>query len=171
MLDWGESGGQLIGFLEQNGLALLTIVVFLKAAGVPIPIPGDVLIVAFGAMCIRISLPLLVPLVSLSLATLAGALVLFIVVRRMGRGAVDRHGRRVGLTPGRLHHAETMIQDRGWWGIAVGRATPGLRLTTAVAAAVFNVHARTFASAAGAGAVAEVGICLLLGALIGVTVA
>jgi membrane protein DedA with SNARE-associated domain len=154
-------------WLVHYGLAVLCLLVFVKAAGIPIPIPGDLLMVAVGALVSygQIAFPL--ALGSLTLATACGAFLLFGIVRRAGHQRVQRYGQRVGLTPARLGQAEQKVKTGGWWAITIGRALPGVRLVTTVAAGLFEVPSRTFASATSVAAILEVGVCLLLGVLIG----
>jgi membrane protein DedA with SNARE-associated domain len=154
-------------WLVQGGLAVLCVLVFIKAAGIPIPIPGDLLIVAVGTLVSYGQVDFPVALGSLALATACGAFVLFGVVRRAGHQRVQRYGQRVGLTQARLGQAEQRVKTGGWWAITIGRTLPGVRLVTTVAAGLFEVPGRTFASATSVAAILEVGVCLLLGVLIG----
>jgi hypothetical protein len=88
--------------------------------GIPLPNPSDFLVIFAGTMADR-SLPRLVLFfVALTIASGVGASGLYAIVRRGGRPLVERFGSYVHLGPEQLSRS-------GWGGIAVGRATPGLR--------------------------------------------
>jgi membrane protein DedA with SNARE-associated domain len=154
-------------FVESWGLLVVALLLFVKACGVPLPIPGDLLIFSAGILVAEGVISGWLALIVLSLATLAGASTLFVVMRRVGRKRVDRYGHYVGLTDARLTSFEQRLSRRRWWTITVGRCVPGFRVATVVASVILDVPRRLFFSAAAAGAVIEVGICLLLGMLIG----
>ena len=109
--------------LELYLLLLLCILLFLKSAGVPLPIPGDLLIVGVGAWSAQgSSVTFGLALTSLSIATAAGALVLYGVVRRVREARVKAYARRVGLTTQTVANIVREIGEQGF--IVSGRDTP-----------------------------------------------
>ncbi len=168
---WTSTAQALALFFQQYGLVVVTLLLFLKSAGLPVPLPGDLLMLVIGSIAVQQGVPLGIAWVAFSVATFGGAMVLFSMIRRAGRGRVSHFGRYVGLTDERIEQAEVQIRARGWWAVAIGRVVPGVRLATAVAAATFKVHPSTFASAAAVSAVVEVGVCLVVGATIGPSIA
>jgi membrane protein DedA with SNARE-associated domain len=111
-------------------------------AGVPLPVPGDVLMLLVGERAAAHALPLWLAVVGLEVVVIIGASVLFFAARGPARALVTRFGPRVGLTPQRLDRASSVIEGGGKAAIAVGRATPSLRTLTVLAAAVSSVPAR-----------------------------
>ena len=99
--------------LLQFGLGVLCVLVFVKAAGVPLPIPGDLLIVWVGTYVASGQIAFPVALFSLALSTVCGAFLLFVLVRRAGHHRVHHYGPRVGLTPARLTQAEHKVKTGG----------------------------------------------------------
>jgi membrane protein DedA with SNARE-associated domain len=168
---WGSTTDALANLFYQYGIFVMSLLLFLKAAGVPVPLPGDLLMLVIGSQLSQAGVPLWTAWSAFSLATFGGAMVLFLALRHFGRRSVADYGHYVGLTSERVAQAEEQIRQRGWWALTIGRMLPGVRLATAVAAATFDVAMGTFASAAGAGAVLEVGVCLILGATIGPAIA
>jgi hypothetical protein len=113
--------------LAKHSFGAILLVVIIEEVGIPLPNPSDFLVIFAGTMADR-SLPRLVLFfVALTIASGVGASGLYAIVRRGGRPLVERFGRYVHLGPEQLARAEALLSRSGWGGIAVGRATPGLR--------------------------------------------
>ena len=136
----------------------MSLLLFLKAAGVPVPLPGDLLMLVIGSQLGQAGIPLWTAWSAFSIATFAGAMVLFMALRHFGPAFGLRQYGHYGGPPPTGHQAEKQIRQRGWWALTIGRMLPGVRLATAVAAATFDVATGTFASAAGVGAMLKVGV-------------
>jgi len=111
------------------GLLLLT------EAGLPIPIPADLLMLLLGERVSAGALPLAGVLIALQAIAILGTLGLFWVVRGPGRQVLMRFGPKVGVTEARIERVSAMVAKRGTPAVALGRSTPGLRTVTVVAAA------------------------------------
>ena len=103
-------------------------------AGVPVPVPAELLILAVGARVSAGDLPLVAAVLAFEAVAVLGTAALFLVARGPGNAVVRRLGPRVGLSPARLGRATSPIERRGRVALAVGRATPGLRTLTVIAA-------------------------------------
>ena len=121
------------------GLPALVALLIAMEAGVPIPLPSDVLILVLGERTSAGRFPLLLVVVALELVAAVGTAVLFFAVRGPGRAVLDRVGPRLGLTAERLARAGGLLERRGTTALLVGRATPGLRTVTVVAAGTATV--------------------------------
>ena len=115
------------------GLPALTVVLIAMEAGVPIPLPSDVLILVLGERTSAGRFPLLLVVVALELVAAVGTAVLFFAVRGPGRSLLTTLGPRLGLTEARLARATGLLERRGPSALFIGRATPGLRTVTVVA--------------------------------------
>jgi membrane protein DedA with SNARE-associated domain len=104
-------------------------------AGVPVPIPGDVVMLLVGERVSAGALPLWLAVVALELVAVAGTATLFLLARGPARTLLARVGPRVGLTGARRARASALLERRGMPALATGRCTPGLRTVTVVAAA------------------------------------
>src|ERR1051325_9330179 len=89
-------------FLDTYGVAAACLVMLIKAAGVPIPIPGDVILLATAARAAEGKVLLWLAFVALLLALVGGGTVPFFLARGPARRLVMRHGHRIGLTSARL---------------------------------------------------------------------
>jgi membrane protein DedA with SNARE-associated domain len=112
---------------NSYGLAAVCLLMLGKAAGIPVPIPGDLILLATAARAAEGKLVLWQAFVWLLVAVVVGGTLQFAVARGPGRGLVYRFGRLAGLGPNRLDAAATAIQQRGKLSLALALLTPGLR--------------------------------------------
>src|ERR1700682_6267174 len=101
-------------------------------AGVPIPIPSDLVMLLVGERVAAGSFPLWLAVVGFEAVAVVGTTLLFLACRGPGHALVARLGPRVGLTEQRLARATALVERRGGPALAVGRGTPGLRTVTVV---------------------------------------
>lgn len=130
--------------LSTYGLAAVFLVLLVKEAGLPVPIPGDLIMLLAGIRAAQGQLVLWQVLLVLLIANLIGASLQFLLVRGPGRGAVYRVGRYVGLPPARLDRAAGGLQSRGARAVTVARITPGVRAAAAIAAGLAGLSYGTF---------------------------
>lgn len=157
----------LLLMLDSYGVGLLFAVLLLKEIGVPIPIPGDFLMLVAGARAAAGGLPLWGVLVSAFIAGIIGAFIQYLLARGPGRGFIYRFGKYVGLTPARLDKASNSIKGRGWVAVALGRALPGLRIGAVAACGLAAVPLATFLAGLTAGTILFVGFHTMLGYIAG----
>ena len=109
------------------GLLLLT------ETGVPIPIPGDLMMLLVGERSSAGELPLWVAVLALEIITVAGTVALFVASRGPARALIQRVGPRVGLTDERQQRIATLVGKPAT--VALGRMTPGTRTITVIGCA------------------------------------
>jgi membrane-associated protein len=167
-MDWWDAVRFAIqGFLDQHGVLAAFVLVLIEEAGMPVPVPGDFLMLVLGANARAGRVPLWEGVLALELATLIGATVLYFVARRAGRGLVFRYGRYMHLTPERLGRAEAWLSRRGSLAVVLGRLTPGLRVATAIAAGVFEMPFWNFLPSLALGGLLYILVYTLLGYFFG----
>jgi membrane protein DedA with SNARE-associated domain len=130
--------------LDSYGLVAVCVVLFLKGTGIPIPIPGDVLLLGTAAQTANGRFLLWQAFVAVLLAILLGSTVQFLLARGSGRRLVYRFGRHLGLTAGRLDAVAARVRRSGIIGIAVMVLTPGVRSAAIPACGLAAVPWRTF---------------------------
>ena len=123
------------------GVAAALVLLLPMEAGVPIPIPSDLLMLFIGQRAGAGEIPLWVAVLALEAVTLAGTAGLFLLVRGPAGSVLRRFGRRFGLTAERIARAENLLRRRGRNVLIVGRTTPGLRTLTVAAAAASGLSA------------------------------
>ena len=177
----GSSGGAGV-----SGLLGLLLVM---EAGVPVPVPSDLVMLLLGERVSAGALPLWLAAAALELVALAGTAALFLAARGPGRALLRRVGaRRTAPTPGRgsnreggrgregpraaVHRVLGRVRDdpdgRGVLpALVAGRTTPGLRTVTVVAAAGSGIRVGRALAALVAGSSLFLQAHLLLGYYLG----
>jgi membrane-associated protein len=131
-------------FLVQHGLLAAFIYLALEEGGLPIPVPGDFLMLALGARARDGDIVLWQVIAAMEAGTVLGSSLLYMLARRGGRGVVERYGSFIGLGPAQLDRAEGQLQRHGVIAVVLGRLLPGLRVLTAIACGIFRVPYRVF---------------------------
>jgi membrane protein DedA with SNARE-associated domain len=131
-------------FLNSYGLPAIFVLMLVKAAGVPIPVPADVVMLFTATRVVEGKLAVADAFLVLLTATVTGGLVQFILARGFGRGFLYRVGRYVGLTSARLDAATTTVKRGGMLAVALGIVTPGIRAATVAASGLANLPLRIF---------------------------
>jgi membrane protein DedA with SNARE-associated domain len=168
MVDWWtEVGLATSSFLNRHGLLAAFVFLLIEEAGVPVPVPGDVLMLILGVHAREGVVPLWQAVAVTWLGTMIGSTFLYFASRMAGRGLVYRYGRYIRLTPERLDSAERWLNRHGSRAVFLGRLVPGLRIVTAVACGVFDVPFTVFFPAMSLGALLYILVYTLLGYFLG----
>lgn len=139
----------LVILLRDNDEKALFLLLLVEEAGVPMPMPGDIVIAFVGYRASMGEMTVIEAAVSVVLAVLLGSTILYTLSRKLGRGLLFRYGRLVHLDEGKLRKIERWIQKRGPVMVLVGRLTPGLRTPTSIMAGVFEIPLHQFLFFAG----------------------
>jgi membrane protein DedA with SNARE-associated domain len=115
-----------------------------EESGVPIPVPGDFLMLALGVRARDGLIVLWQVIAAMEAGTVVGSSLLYLLARRGGRGVVVRYGPFIGIGPDKLDRAERQLQRYGATAVVLGRLLPGLRILTAIACGIFRVPYRVF---------------------------
>ncbi len=164
---WAEVRLALTTFLSEHGLFAAFVLLLIEEAGVPIPVPGDFLMLLLGVQARQGQVALWQVLLAMEGATVIGATLLYALSARAGRGLVYRYGRFIRLTPERLDRVERWLQRHGLVAVFVCRLVPGLRIVTAVACGVFSVSPWKFLPAMSLGGLLYIGAYVAAGYLFG----
>ena len=157
----------MLNSLARHSFGAVLLAVVIEELGLPLPIPTDFMIIFAGTTADR-SLPRLgLFYMALTAASALGASGLYAMVRRGGRPLVEHYGRYVHLGPEQLARAEALLSRSGWGGIALGRATPGLRYATVIACGLLKVSYPRFVTATLVGSSVYIAAFLALGAVFG----
>lgn len=133
-------------FLTLNIVLAPLLLLFIEECGLPLPVPGDVIIAYTGY---RLSLSPHGPaiwqaFVAAQLAALAGATVLFFLSRRWGQVIIIKLGKFIFLEEKHIRKAEQLFARWGILAIIFGRHIPGLRIPVTIFAATSNVKYPVF---------------------------
>ncbi|MHB8645280.1 MAG: DedA family protein [Thermomicrobiales bacterium] len=119
--------------------------ILIEEMGVPLPLPGDVLIAYAGGRAGRTPLDAIAVIGTVALATALGSSLLFLFARRCGPAMIGRAHRVLHLRPARVARVQVWFRERGAVAIVLGRLIPGLRTPTSVMAGLAHVPYRVFA--------------------------
>jgi membrane protein DedA with SNARE-associated domain len=140
---------------------------FVKEAGLPIPIPGDLLVLGAGVAAAADGATAPVELAAILAAGFLGGSVQFLLVRGALRGRVLAILTRVGVSRERLDRLAEWLRRRGIRGVAIARATPGLRIGAISASGIAALPFPVFLAGLVAGNTLFVGGHFALGFVLG----
>jgi membrane protein DedA with SNARE-associated domain len=149
-----------------SGLAAMVLLLPMEA-GIPIPLPADLVMFTVGERVGAGQFPLWLAVAAFEIIAVAGTTALFLACRGPAHRVIERYGPRIGLTGARVGRAAAFAEKRGRVGLAVGRATPGLRTLTVIAAGVSGVRGRRALPALILGSSVFLQLHLVLGLLLG----
>ena len=153
--------------MDALGLGGIAALLFVKEAGVPVPVPGDLVVLTAGVAAAGGSIDPVVGLVVIVVAGIAGGIVQFGLVRGPGRALLLGVLRRVGVPSARIDALAARMGRRGATGVAVARMTPGVRVVAIAAAAIAAIRFGRFAVGLTVGNAVFVGAHFALGFAVG----
>ena len=158
--------------MDSAALFGLIGLLLVKEAGLPIPIPGDLLVLgagvaAAGASAGGAGLPAPVILAGILAAGFIGGTIQFLLVRGALRGPLITLLGRLGLSRERLDGLADWLRRRGIRGVTIARATPGLRVGAISASGLAALPYPVFLAGLVAGNTVFVGAHFALGYLVG----
>src|SRR6185437_6622819 len=141
---WDLVGNAGNTFLAEHGVLAAFVYLAIEEAGVPIPVPGDFLMLTLGIRARDGAIVLWQVIAAMEAGTIVGSCLLYFAARRGGRGLADRYGRYIGIRREQLDRAEAQLARHGALAVVLGRLLPGLRVLTAIACGIFKVPFRVF---------------------------
>lgn len=151
---------------EPTALLAIAGLILIKEAGIPIPVPGDLVVIGAGVAANRGDLDPLVALVAIVLASIAGGIVQYGLLRSVARPLLLRLLGRLGSAE-RVDRQTERLRRGGTRSVALARSTPGVRIVAIAASALAGVPAATFVSGLAIGNALFIGAHFGLGYLIG----
>jgi membrane protein DedA with SNARE-associated domain len=118
------------------GLTIGVALLFVKETGVPIPVPGDLIVIGLGAATAQGAGHPLVALLLVVAATIVGGAIQFAILGGPARRVLIGLSQRLGLGEDRIERQAARLRGGGARSVAVARMTPGLRIV-AIAGAAF----------------------------------
>jgi membrane protein DedA with SNARE-associated domain len=132
-------GHNLLTLMASHGYLLLFVILLLEESGVPVPLPGDLLLLFTGSLVAQGTLSLAPIFLILIAAILIGSSILYTIAVRGGRPLLRRRGRWLRLKEERIDRAERWLEARPIRGVAMLRLTPGLRIYSTIVAGLLAV--------------------------------
>jgi membrane protein DedA with SNARE-associated domain len=153
----------LEAFLDSYGVAAACAVMLVKAIGVPIPIPGDVILLATAARAAEGKVLFWLAFVALLLALTLGGTLQFLLARGPARSLVIHYGHRLGLTEARLERVAARMRQGGLFGLSLAVLTPGVRTAVVPACGLTRFPIKIFVPGLALGSAVDLGLHFAIG--------
>src|SRR3990167_9742551 len=142
----------------------LFILVFLVEAGIPIPIPYDILILGAGYREVNF-LPIAIAVVS---GNLAGSTILYLISLKLGHPVLHKSVKFLNISEKRLNLVQSRFDRWGGFAIVLARLVPGLRFIATVLSGAFSIpYFKVFLPYLFLGSIIWVSLYWILGAFLG----
>ena len=135
--------------IRDLGLTGVFLLVAADALGIPIAAAAILLFAGFDVSSGHLSLVGVI--LAGTLGDLAGSMIAYTIGATGGHELLERHGRKLHITPGKLETAHRWFDARGAAVVAVGRLVPFVRTYIAYPAGVARMDIRRFVGATLAG--------------------
>ena len=153
--------------MDAVALAGLVALLFVKEAGVPVPVPGDLLVLGAGVAAAADPLAGLFALAAILVAGYAGGVVQFLLVRGGLRRLLLAVLTRLGVPRQRVESLADRLRRRGARGVALARVTPGVRVPAIAASGLAALPLPAFTGGLVVGNTAFVSAHFALGFAVG----
>jgi membrane protein DedA with SNARE-associated domain len=155
----------LLAWISQYGYVAVFGLLMLGIVG--LPVPDETLLVFSGYLISRGRFNPFFAFAAGFLGSACGISLSYIIGRSLGRRAVIRYGKHIGITAARLDRTHAWFEKTGEWLLAFGYFIPGVRHLTALVAGTSDLNFRVFAIFAWSGAAFWVASFLTLGYFVG----
>lgn len=157
----------LTSYLYQEKFPAVIVLLLAEEAGIPLPLPGDMLIAFSGYEIVKGELSLLYAYVMLLLSICVGSSILYAISYRFGEPLVLKIGKYIHIDEHKLRRVEHWFQKYGPWVIIIGRHIPGFRTVITVFSGIAKVKYKTFILSTLVTSVVWVPIYLFIGMKLG----
>jgi membrane protein DedA with SNARE-associated domain len=121
--------------VASAGLLVVVGLILVKEAGLPVPVPGDLVVIGAGVAASRGDLDPVTTLALIVVASIVGGAVQYALVRSVGRPILLRVLGRL-TSAERLDRQTERLRRGGVRSVAVARSTPGVRIVAIAASAL-----------------------------------
>jgi membrane protein DedA with SNARE-associated domain len=148
--------------------ALLAIIglILVKEAGIPVPVPGDLIVIGAGVAAGRGDLDPGVALIAIVVASIVGGVVQYGLLRSVARPVMLRLLERLGSVE-RVERQTDRLRRGGTRSVALARSTPGVRIVAIAASALAGIPAAAFVAGLAIGNALFISAHFALGYLLG----
>ncbi len=134
----------IVSFLGHQIYLAPVILLIVEESGIPIPVPGDIIIAFIGYEVSRGLIPYFVAFIMILCSVLIGASILYFLSTRYGERIIDKFGNSIHLDRDKLHSVEGKFKKYGPLVIIFGRHVPGFRIPITVFSGISKVTYKTF---------------------------
>ena len=161
----------MLAVLREHQYVTLFFVIAIEEAGVPLPVPGDLIIAYYGWRAAGDPLELAQVILVCALASTAGTLAPYALAIRFGHGIATRVAGWLDIPDSRIDQLMGRVERYGFRGVLVGRLIPGLRVAVSLVAGTAHLPIARFSPAVFVAAAIYWTGWVLLGAIVGPRIA
>jgi membrane protein DedA with SNARE-associated domain len=161
----------LIAAVTAHAYLTLFVVIAIEEAGVPIPVPGDLVIAYYGWRAAGDPFEIGRTIVTCAAASMVGTQIPYWLARRFGARILDKVAYWLDLDKAKIATLLTWIERHGFWAVLAARVIPGFRAAVSVVAGTARVPAPAFAGAVFVAGAIYWTLWVLIGAALGPRVA
>lgn len=166
---------ELLGWLAQTILAaavahayvVLFVVIAIEEAGVPLPVPGDLVIAYYGWRAAGDPFEITRTIVVCASASTAGTQLPYWLARRFGRSVAERAAFWLDLDMRNVDRLLVWVDRHRFGAVIVARLIPGLRVVTSLVAGTAKVPPLEFAAGVFIAGLIYWTLWVLLGVIVG----
>lgn len=155
----------IVAIVGKFGYGGIIVMMFLESSF--FPFPSEVVIPPAGYLAERGEMNFFLVVAAGILGSVLGALFNYWLALKMGRPALLRYGRYVGVTPTAFDRVEIFFNNHGIFGTFIGRLIPGIRQYISFPAGLARLPLLPFILATALGAGIWVVILAVIGYLVG----
>jgi membrane protein DedA with SNARE-associated domain len=161
----------VIGAVTAHAYLTLFVIIAMEEAGVPIPVPGDLVIAYYGWRAAGDPFEIARTILTCAAASMVGTQLPYWLARRFGARVVDKVAFWLDLDKTKIATLLTWIERHGFWAVLAARVIPGFRAAVSVVAGTAHVPAPAFAGAVFISGAIYWTLWVLIGAALGPHVA
>jgi membrane protein DedA with SNARE-associated domain len=164
---FGDIGDYIEVFIKSQLTLAPVLLLTLEEAGIPVPIPGDIVIAFVGYQASLGKISYVAAFFILLTAVLTGSSILYYLSSHYGNRLVKRFGPYLHINEEKLHTVERQFKRFGPLVIIFGRHIPGFRIPITIFSGMSGVSFRTFFLSTIASVIIWIPVNLALGAKLG----
>ena len=161
----------VIAAVTAHAYLTLFVVIAIEEAGVPIPVPGDLVIAYYGWRAAGDPFEIARTILTCAAASMVGTQLPYWLARRFGARVVDEVAFWLDLDKTKIATLLTWVERHGFWAVIAARIIPGFRAAVSVVAGTARVPAPAFAGAVFVAGAIYWTLWVLIGAALGPHVA
>jgi membrane protein DedA with SNARE-associated domain len=161
----------VIGAVTAHAYVTLFIVIAVEEAGVPIPVPGDLVIAYYGWRAAGDPFEIARTIFTCAAASAVGTQIPYWLARRFGDRVMQKLAFWLDLDMAKVDRLLTWVERHGFWAVVGARLIPGFRATVSVVAGTAGVPAPIYTGAVFVAGLIYWTLWVLIGAALGPHVA
>jgi membrane protein DedA with SNARE-associated domain len=157
----------VLGAATAHAYVTLFFVIAIEEAGIPLPIPGDLVIAYYGWRAARDPYEIVQTILTCALASTAGTQIPYWLARRWGKRVTERIAFWLDFDPAKAEELFSRFGRHGFRSVLIARLIPGFRVAVALIAGTAGVPARQFSAGVFVAGVIYWTFWVMLGSLLG----